>query len=626
MSKSKTNILNELNDSFINENQIIFKKYKPIKIIGKGSFGKIYSTIRLPDKNVFAMKTEKKISDKNILETEAYYLFILQGFGIPKLISYGHTKNYNILIETLLGKSLYELFIKYRKPCNLINTCLIAIQLIERLEFIHSKNIVYRDVKPENFMIGLDDPNVIYIIDFGLCKKYRSSKTGKHILPKDTKKFCGTLKYASSNAVKGKEASRRDDLISLGYALIFLYKRYLPWKSDFKSLNANSYLDLIYSKETNDHGKLFNNLPEDMINFVKYTSKLKFEQDPDYTFMKGCFKNILIKMNLNINKINFTWINLDDKNIKNMPRNNSMRRSSPRIRILQSLENLKNSKLNNKINKSLIELSSNKENIEKIDNKHFKANTSRNLENYIPIANMISNNNHNIKINNSNDNNFIKKIINNKNKYNRNEKKEKKIFFIKNFIHVRKNKDTFTKINNSLINDIQLKNNTNITNPNNIYIKNNNNIFVNFENINKRNLNNEIKHKKINSLNFNANTKANINEKIRNFLKNNNYYSLNRNTNINRSFNNNINNSYNINFGHNHSNDKIIVNNNFDCQYNNRFKLYRSQICKDINNNYIINNTQPYSGRKNEKIKYLKINKIPKPRNFNFNNISNFNN
>ena len=626
MSKSKTNILNELNDSFINENKIIFKKYKPIKVIGKGSFGKIYSTIRLSDKNVFAMKTEKKLSEKRILETEAYYLFTLQGFGIPKLITYGRTKNYNILIETLLGKSLYELFIKYRKPCNLINTCLIAIQLIERLEFIHSKNIVYRDVKPENFMIGIKDPNVIYIIDFGLCKKYRSSKTGKHILPKDTNKFCGTLKYASSNAVKGKESSRRDDLISLGYALIYLYKRYLPWKSDFKSLNENSYLDMLHSKETNDHGKLFDNLPEDMINFVKYTKNLKFEQDPDYVFMKGCFKNILIKMDLNINKIDFTWININDKNIKIMPRNNSVRRSSPRIRILKSLENLENSKLNNKINKSLIELNTSKENIENTDDKHIKANTSRNLENHIPIPNRIPNKIVNIKTNN-NGNNIIKKIISNKNKYNRNEKKEKKIFFIKNFIQIRKNRDYFSKINNALINHIEPKNHINITTPKNIYIKNNNNIFVNFENINKRSFNNEIKHKKMNSLiNFDANTKANINEKILNFFKNNNYYSINVNSNINKSFNNNISNISNINFGHNHSNDKVIVNNNLDCQYNNKFKLYMSQICKDNNNNYIINNIQPYSGRKIAKIKYWKMNQIPKPRNFYSNSINNFNN
>ena len=222
MSKINKKILTELNDNFLSENKMVFKKYKPIKEIGRGSFGKIYSTIRLKDQSVFAMKTESKTSYNNILETEAYYLLILKGLGIPELISYGRNTKYNILIETLLDKSLFDMFIRPKKPCNITDVCLIALQLIERLEFIHSKDIVYRDVKPENFMIGIEDPNVIYIIDYGLCKKYRSSKTGRHIQPRCINKFIGTLKYASSNVIKGKESSRRDDLISLGLCL-FIY-------------------------------------------------------------------------------------------------------------------------------------------------------------------------------------------------------------------------------------------------------------------------------------------------------------------------------------------------------------------------------------------------------------------
>ena len=96
MNKSQKNILNELNDSFLNENKIIFKKYKPIKIIGKGAFGRIYSTIRLEDKSVFAMKTEIKNPLRKLLENEAFSLFNLKGLGIPDLISFGHTKKYNI--------------------------------------------------------------------------------------------------------------------------------------------------------------------------------------------------------------------------------------------------------------------------------------------------------------------------------------------------------------------------------------------------------------------------------------------------------------------------------------------------------------------------------------------------
>ena len=335
MSKSNKKILTELNNNFLSENKMVFKKYKPIKEIGTGTFGKVYSTIRLEDKSVFAMKTEKRNTYNNILETEAYYLLMLKGLGIPELISYGQNAKYNILIETLLDKSLFDLFLKPKKLCNITDLCLIALQLIERLEFIHSKDIIYRDAKPENFMIGINDPNVIYIIDYGLCKKYRSSKTGKHIQPKYIKKFIGTVKYASSHVIKGKESSRRDDLISLGFVLIHLYKRNLPWNTTFRNLDRVAYLNLIHSKETFDDGKLFHHLPEEMVDFLKYVNNLRFEQDPNYTFMKGCFQKILTRLNFHKNNINFSWIN--SKDIKLLPKFNSNKEESSRNRILENI-------------------------------------------------------------------------------------------------------------------------------------------------------------------------------------------------------------------------------------------------------------------------------------------------
>jgi serine/threonine protein kinase len=151
----------KLNDSFIDNNECIFKKYKPIKKIGSGSFGNIYSAIRISDKKKFAMKIERKNKQKNILESEAYYLYNLQGFGFPKLITFGHIQKYNILIESLLDKSLHTIFLKTKTLCSIEDLCLIGLQLLDRLEWIHSKNIIYRDVKPENFLIGINDPNVI---------------------------------------------------------------------------------------------------------------------------------------------------------------------------------------------------------------------------------------------------------------------------------------------------------------------------------------------------------------------------------------------------------------------------------------------------------------------------------
>ena len=319
-------------DNFIEENKLIFKKYKPIKKIGQGNFGNLYSVLRLKDKHLFALKAEKLTSKVKMLESEAYYLFTLQGFGIPKFISYGHHKNYNILIEELLDKSLYEIFLRNDKKTNLIDICLIGIQLIDRFEWIHAKDIVYRDIKPENFLIGINDPNVIYVVDFGFCKKYRSSKTGKHILPKNTGKFNGTLRYASPHTIKGKEHSRRDDLISLGYMLIYMYKKDLPWDLYMSRYNANIYLKLIRLKENDGEGKLFNNLPGQLIEYIKYTRNLKFEQNPDYSYLRSLFVKIIFNMKLDYRILTFSWIQPNNKIFFGVPRNSFIRENTPHKR------------------------------------------------------------------------------------------------------------------------------------------------------------------------------------------------------------------------------------------------------------------------------------------------------
>ena len=483
-------------DSFLEENNIIFKKYKPIKVIGIGAFSKIYSAIRISDKAVFAIKTEKKSAFKNHLKNEAYNLLTLRdGIGIPKLISYGNNKKYEILIETLLDKSLKDIFIEQKKPCNLIDLCLIAIQSIERLEFIHYKNLIYRDVKPENIMIGLKDPNIIYIIDFGLCQKYRSSKTGKHIQFKETKKFNGTLIYASSYVLQGKESSRRDDLISLAYTLIFLYKRNLPWESNWDKLNKIKYLHIINSKETFDFGQLLVNLPKEMIDFLKYTQNLRFEQDPDYAYMKGCFQNILAKMNLNMNKINFSWINPNDK--KYSQKKNSTGRKLFRTRLLIKLEYNSASKDKNKehhftgssviTNDNIINQKISHNNNYLIrKNKKISNTKNNNIKN--KTDNKFKPNYHLITFNN----NIIKKINNTRNTFNLNKK-----------MYTRSSNNSLIKLNNIT----QINNNQNKKVAQNVYINNNRNILVNNINLNRLS-------KNIKNLNTNYNKKFGVRNKI----------------------------------------------------------------------------------------------------------------
>ena len=332
---------------------------------------------------MFAMKIEETNIQTKTLETEAYHLFLLQGgFGIPKFISFGIKKKYSILIETLLDKNLYDIFIEKNRKCSVIDTCLIALQILNRLKWIHSKDLIYRDVKPNNFLIGTKDPNIIYVVDFGLCKKYRSSKTGKHILPKITGKFQGTLKYASSNAIKGKEPSRRDDLISLGYMLIYLLKRELPWQVTKEVLIKKHFNDLIYSKEKDGNGKLFENIPEGLKEYIQYTKKLKFEEDPDYSYMSSIFINILLKINMNYRTLTFSWINPKDKHLIGLPTKYSFKKSTPQNRLIKSIE----IEINRRSNDNYLNLnnlnSKSVNNNNSSDNKIYKNNNKQSIINF----------------------------------------------------------------------------------------------------------------------------------------------------------------------------------------------------------------------------------------------------
>ena len=324
-------------DSFLKNNNCIYKKFKPIQKIGYGSFGNVYLTKRIKDGKLFAMKVEKNNLKNKSLETEAYFLYILQGFGIPKFISYGRNKNYNILIETLLDKSLIELM-ENRKKLSLKDVCLIGIQILERLEWIHSKNIIYRDIKPQNFLIGKDDPNVIYIIDFGLCKKYRSSKTGKHILPRKNEYIYGTIKYSSVHALSQKESSRRDDIISLGYMLIYLFKGSLPWDFEMKKFNIQIYKKILYLKKTNSNGTLFNNLPKEFAEYINYSNNLKFEQEPNYKYLCSLFRKILFGLKFDYKNMTFSWIPSKQIYLYSIPRNNYIKKSSSHSRLFKHIK------------------------------------------------------------------------------------------------------------------------------------------------------------------------------------------------------------------------------------------------------------------------------------------------
>ena len=199
-----------------NSEILLFKKYKLIQNIGVGAFGTVFHGLNVLTNEHIAIKIEERNNPRTTLEREAFILFYLKGPGIPEVKSFGRTKRYNILAQTLLGKSLYDLFNDFNKKFTLKDICMIGIQIIERLEYIHSKNYIHRDIKPHNFLVSPKNEGLIYIIDFGLAKKYRSDR-GNHAKFSITKHISGTPRFCSINAMRGVEQSRRDDLESLSY-------------------------------------------------------------------------------------------------------------------------------------------------------------------------------------------------------------------------------------------------------------------------------------------------------------------------------------------------------------------------------------------------------------------------
>ena len=314
--------------------KIIFKKYLIQKYLCSSAFSWVYEGKNLNQNIPVAIKIEK--NQCQLLESEAYLLMHLKGFGIPEIISFGKHGPYKILIEELLGPTIS--FLWEKKPFKLDpdgsqnlfmkDLCLVAIQAIERLKYIHSKNVVHRDIKDKNFIIGRKDSQNIYLIDFGLSKKYRSSRTGKHIKFSNIKTLIGSVLFTSRYAIKGYESSRRDDLESLGYLLIYFAKGgRLPWLN----MHSNPYEDKIKRiekislvKQKIKEEELCKGLPEEFIKFMKYVKKLGFEQDPNYSYMKGLFISILSKRE-NINNICFFWIKNpanNDKKLENHHKNN----------------------------------------------------------------------------------------------------------------------------------------------------------------------------------------------------------------------------------------------------------------------------------------------------------------
>jgi serine/threonine protein kinase len=207
-------------------------RYRLGRKIGGGSFGDIYIATDISSGDEVAVKLEHTKTKHPQLHVECKFYKVMQGgVGIPFVKYYGCEGEYNVMVMELLGPSLEDLFNFCNRKLSLKTVLLLADQLISRIEFIHGKNFIHRDMKPDNFLMGLGKKgNQVYVIDFGLAKKFRDQRTHQHIPYRENKNLTGTARYTSINTHLGIEQSRRDDMEALGYILIYFLQGTLPWQ------------------------------------------------------------------------------------------------------------------------------------------------------------------------------------------------------------------------------------------------------------------------------------------------------------------------------------------------------------------------------------------------------------
>jgi casein kinase 1 len=286
------------------------------KLLGKGSFGSIYIGTNKKTGEEVAIKVEQASDEISQLKIEYKAYKILEGgYGFPKVYDFYEDKRKNVLIMEMLGPSLEKLFNQRKKKFSLLTVIMIIEQILYRLEYIHSKNLVHRDIKPDNFLIGKGNNNkLIYVIDLGLSKKYRENKTGLHIPYRDGKYLTGTARYASINTHLGVEQTRRDDIEALGYMMIYLIKGHLPWQGMVNSNPEKKYDKIKDLKIKIKLEELCQGLPKETIKFIQYARDMRYDDKPNYSYLRGLLRKIAFKNGLKMDYNKFDWVANQDIN------------------------------------------------------------------------------------------------------------------------------------------------------------------------------------------------------------------------------------------------------------------------------------------------------------------------
>ncbi|XP_010542899.1 PREDICTED: casein kinase 1-like protein 9 isoform X2 [Tarenaya hassleriana] len=287
---------------------VVGGRFKLGRKIGSGSFGELYLGVNVQTGEEVAVKMEPVKTKHPQLHYESKLYMLLQGgTGVPSLKWFGVEGDYNVMVIDLLGPSLEDLFNYCNRKFSLKTVLMLADQLLNRVEYTHSRGFLHRDIKPDNFLMGLGrKANQVYIIDFGLGKKYRDLQTHKHIPYRENKNLTGTARYASVNTHLGVEQSRRDDLESLGYVLMYFLRGSLPWQGLKAGTKKQKYDRISEKKVSTPIEVLCKGYPSEFVSYFHYCRSLRFDDKPDYSYLKRLFRDLFIREGYQFDYV-FDW-------------------------------------------------------------------------------------------------------------------------------------------------------------------------------------------------------------------------------------------------------------------------------------------------------------------------------